>query len=326
MNNFSGCNVLIVDDNDDNRQILAQVVEDSGCQSVLATGGEQALEYSESVKPDLILLDIMMPKMDGYEVCSRLKDNLSTKDIPVIFLTAKSDARDVVKGFEVGGVDYVSKPFNVIELTARIRNHLALKKTHDEIKSANIELREANAEIEMKNLQLKTVMEKLELTAKTDMLTGLYNRRHMVDEIEKEVAKFRRNNKSFSLLMADIDYFKNVNDSYGHNCGDHVLKLVAESLCSSIRKMDTVARWGGEEFLVLLPETGGEGAELLAERIRKKIAEQEVHYNNIRFSITITLGIAVYASTERTDEFIKRADSALYKGKENGRNCTSISH
>lgn len=324
MDIFSNCNVLIVDDNNDSLQILAEIVEKSGCRSTLAVDGEQALKYLELVKPDLILLDIMMPKMDGYEVCNRLKQNIDLKDIPVIFLTAKSGIEDIVKGFEVGGVDYVSKPFNVIELKARIRNHLVLKKCHDEIKVANAGLREVNKEIEMKNLELKQVLEQLELTAKTDMLTGLYNRRHMVDEVKKEVAKCSRHNKSFSLIMADIDFFKNVNDSYGHNCGDYVLKLVSETLQSSIRKMDTVARWGGEEFLILLPETGGEGAELLAERIRSNIAGQAVHYNSAIFNITITLGVAVLSSNEEVDEVIKRADKALYNGKEKGRNCVCI--
>ncbi|MBC8014271.1 MAG: diguanylate cyclase [Sporomusaceae bacterium] len=325
MDIFSTCNVLIVDDNHDSLQILAEIVEKSGCQAVLAVDGEQALKYLELVKPDLILLDIVMPKMDGYEVCSRLKQDIDLRDIPVIFLTAKSEIEDIVKGFEVGGIDYVSKPFNMIELQARIKNHLVLKKCHDEIKVANAGLREVNKEIEIKNSELKQILEQLELTAKTDMLTGLYNRRHMVDEIKKEVAKCLRHTKSFSLIMADIDFFKRVNDTYGHNCGDYVLKLVAETLQFSIRKVDTVARWGGEEFLILLPETGEEGAELLAERIRKNVAEQAIHYNNALFNITITLGVAIFNSNEEVDEVIKRADKALYNGKEKGRNCVSIS-
>lgn len=325
MDIFKNCSVLIVDDNIDNLQMLADVVGRCGCQSILAVDGEQALECLTVAKPDLIILDIMMPKMDGYEVCSRLKQEMALKDIPVIFLTARSEIEDIVKGFEVGGVDYISKPFNIVELKARIRNHLVLKKCHDEIKITNAELREANKVIEMKNSQLKQVLEQLELTAKTDMLTGLYNRRHMIDEIEKEVAKFSRHNKNFSLLIADIDFFKKVNDSYGHNCGDYVLKLVAETLRTSIRKMDTVARWGGEEFLMLLPETGVDGAELLAERIRKNVEKQAIHYHDAVFPITITLGLAVFSSKDKIDEVIKRADNALYDGKAKGRNCVCIS-
>jgi two-component system cell cycle response regulator len=316
--------ILIVDDNVHNLQVLAVIVEKLGCDSVLAMDGQQALEYVEIERPDLILLDVMMPRMDGYEICSLFKKNSQLKDIPVIFLTAKSEIEDIVKGFEVGGVDYVIKPFNAIELKARIKTHLSLKKSNDEIRSANEELREANNIIEKKNSQLKEMMEQLELAAKTDMLTGLYNRRHMMAKIEEEVSKFKRHKRSFSFIMADIDFFKKVNDIYGHNGGDYVLKVVANILSTSIRAVDTVARWGGEEFLIMLPEVEVEGAGISAERIRKNVAERLLHYQGVDFTVTITLGVATFTMNDEIDEAIKRADDALYAGKARGRNCVSF--
>lgn len=328
MDNTGKFTILIVDDNAHNLQVLAEVVEESGYESVLAMNGKQAFEFISYEKPDLVLLDVMMPDVDGYEVCRILKNDMQLKDIPVIFLTAKIETEDIVRGFEAGGVDYVLKPFNVVELKVRIKTHLELKKSHDELKrfnkelkKANEELHEANEIIGLKNLQLKEVMGKLEFISKTDSLTGLFNRRNMIEKIEEELSRYKRNKKPFSIVIADIDFFKNVNDTYGHDCGDFVLKLVSQNLLSAAREQDSIARWGGEEFLMLLPETGTEGAVKMAERARKSIEENVFNYNKISSSVTMTFGVSVYNGSEGIDSMIKRADNALYEGKRKGRNC-----
>jgi len=319
--------ILLVDDSAFNLKVLADTVEECGYKPVLATNGKQAFEFINIEKPDLILLDVMMPEVDGFQLCIQLKENPGLKDIPIIFLTAKSKTEDIVKGFEVGGVDYITKPFNVVELRARMSTHLEAKISHDEIKRCNEQLQKTNEElhtanemIKKQNLQLIEFNKKLEFVSRTDPLSGLYNRRHIMEKIQDEVARYRRNHRSFSLLIADIDFFKHINDTYGHAYGDCVIKIISQSLRDNAREQDIVARWGGEEFLLLLPETEQEGAIILAERMRKKIAGIPFQCNKVQLNITMTLGVATH-NDDAVDEVIKRADIALYQGKKKGRNC-----
>jgi diguanylate cyclase (GGDEF)-like protein len=319
--------IMIVDDNPYNLQILAVLIENSGYESVLAQTGQQVFDFVSNEKPDLILLDIMMPEIDGYEVCRILQQDENTKQIPIIFLTAKVDAADIVKGLEAGAVDYITKPFNTIELQARIKTHLELKKVRDDLKQSNKQLQEVNTALQVanqlitvKNQMLKEVMEQLEYAARVDALTGLFNRRYAVEKIEEEVARHQRNKKPFSFLMADIDFFKKVNDTYGHDGGDNVLKSVSHIMQQTIREQDWLARWGGEEFLLLLPETDLAEAMLVAERIRQKIETDVIDYQEMKILVTITLGVATYDGTEPVEQIIKQADNALYDGKANGRN------
>jgi len=168
-------------------------------------------------------------------------------------------------------------------------------------------------------------MERLELISKTDLLTGLYNRRYIIEKIENELINYKENKKNFSLILADIDYFKKVNDSFGHNCGDQVLKSVAQNLQDAVGELGFLSRWGGEEFLILLPETQIEDARILADKIRKISEEQIIRYNGIQISITLTFGVTVNEDYERIDDTIKKADDALYEGKCQGRNCVVLS-
>ena len=319
--------ILIVDDNPQNLQVLAQVIEENGYETVLAMNGKQVFEYVSVEKPDLILLDIMMPEMDGYEVCSILKKDSGLVDVPVIFLTAMTEPEDIVKGFEAGGVDYITKPFNALELKIRVKNHLQLKKAQDELKKFNEELQNKNNElvranemIETKNSQLKEMMSQLEIASKTDPLTGLYNRRHIMSKIEDEFIRFKRNMRRFCICICDIDYFKKINDTYGHDCGDYVLKMVSKILKETVREQDLVARWGGEEFLLFLPETELEGAKVFAERMREKVEQKIFEYNNIKVSITMTFGLSVFDKGLSIDKLIQKADKAMYDGKNKGRN------
>jgi|GEM_PF-1414577 len=173
-------------------------------------------------------------------------------------------------------------------------------------------------------LSLQSNLEKLELDSKTDSLTGLYNRRYIMEKLEYEFIKYKRNKKCFSIIITDIDFFKKINDDFGHDCGDNVLKMVSQNLKGAVREQDFVCRWGGEEFLLLLPETEIEGAHIFAERIRKIIEAQITEYNGVQVSVTMTFGVTVNEEYEMINDTIKKADTALYEGKSLGRNCVQV--
>jgi len=306
-------NVLIVDDNPQNLKVLGNVMKNNTDYALaFAMNGEEALEYMEKNTPDLVLLDVMMPGMDGFEVCSKLKKTKKGADVLVIFITAKTEPEDIVRGFEVGGVDYVTKPFNEAELLMRIRTHMELKKSRDMLEEKNKELTEAYA--------------KIEYLALTDTLTGIPNRRNITNLLGKEISRCKRNGGTFSLIMCDIDFFKKVNDTYGHDTGDYVLQRISEMIQDYIRKQDVVARWGGEEFLIMLPETGVEDAENVAEKLRLAIEKEKLSFGGYDFKVTMTFGVAVYEDELGLEKSIKKADDALYKGKEMGRNMVVKAH
>jgi diguanylate cyclase (GGDEF)-like protein len=323
--------VMIVDDNPHNLRVVTDMIDESGYEAVIAMSGKKALGFIAIQKPDLILLDVKMPELDGYEVCRILKSNSETRDIPIIFLTVQSDLDDVIKGFESGAVDFISKPFNILELQMRIKTHLELKQIRDaqktyneQLENANRELKKANEIIRTQNEQLREVAFCLEQLSKTDALTELYNRRYMIEKLAEEVNRYRRNRKPFSIIIADIDDFKKVNDTYGHDCGDYIIKRTSQTLADSIRDIDAVGRWGGEEFLILLPETVAEGAVVLAERIQKNVRQAVWTYNQAQILIRLTLGIATFDGETDLEAVIKQADRALYDGKNNGKNCIVV--
>jgi diguanylate cyclase (GGDEF)-like protein len=323
--------VLIVDDNPHNLRVVTDMMEESGYESVIALSGKKALGFIELQKPDLILLDVKMPELDGYEVCRILKNDPQTRDIPIIFLTVQSDLDDVIKGFESGAVDFVSKPFNILELQMRTKTHLELKQIRDaqkiyneQLENANRELKKANEIIRTQNEQLREVAFRLEQLSTTDALTELYNRRYMIEKLAEEVNRYKRNQNPFSIIIADIDDFKSVNDTYGHDCGDYIIQKTAQALADSVRDIDVVGRWGGEEFLILLPETVTEGALVLAERIQKNVQLSVWSYHQMPISVGLTLGIATFDGETDLDVVVKKADRALYDGKKNGKNCTVV--
>ncbi len=302
--------VLIVDDTPENLEIAGRVLEKNGYDIYVADSGQTALELLENVTFDLILLDIMMPDMDGYETCRIIKGNQRCNEIPIIFLTAKADSESVAKGFKAGSVDFIRKPFSSEELQARVSSHVALKLIREEL--------------EKKNTILKAVCEELEIAASTDPLTKLMNRREMLRKLEQEKVRCERNQKPFSVILADIDFFKEINDRYGHNSGDHMLKSISVLLGSLLRKQDSVARWGGEEFLILLPETPASGARVIAEKLRCSVEMAQFKKDLMEVCITMTFGVAAIHENEDLDELIGRADNAMYQGKDLGRNCTVV--
>jgi diguanylate cyclase (GGDEF)-like protein len=292
--------VLVVDDISHNIQLLESVLEREKYEIVSATGGLQALEQIEARQPDLILLDLMMPGIDGLEVCRILKNDDRYRDIPIIFLTASNESKNLIDAFQSGAVDYITKPFNMLELLARVKTHLELKYAKD---------------------QLKKALAELEQLALTDPLTRIPNRRHLYQIAAREMARARRYNYPFSLLIVDIDRFKQVNDTYGHLAGDEVLQSVAAIVKNTLRREDCFARFGGEEFIVLLPCTDTIAALGVANRIRTLIASSSLIVQGRAIAVTASIGIATYRYEDRDlDGLIARADAALLSAKHQGRN------
>ena len=306
--------ILLVDDHPANLRVLLDALKNSGWKTFVAVNGEGAIRQAKLTQPDLILLDVMMPGMDGFETCRRLKQQQSTREIPVIFMTALSETINKLKGFDAGGVDYLTKPFEIRELVARVQVHLDLKRAQDKLAQKNEELQRVNE-------QLLSYQQQLEHAAHTDPLTKLLNRRAIMTELRKEHQRVDRYQRPFSLLLGDIDHFKQFNDRFGHDCGDMVLVETANLLRRTIRAQDNVGRWGGEEFLLLLPETGEEGAVLMAERLRTALEHHRFEYQERSLSITMTFGLRVIEEKSLGVELaLKHADQALYQGKEMGRN------
>jgi len=284
--------VLLVDDTIANIDVLMQTLEPENYSLAIAPNGKKALTIARRLLPDLILLDIMMPDLDGFEVCRQLKKDSSTRDIPVIFITAKSDIKDIIEGFHIGGVDYISKPFYQEEVCARVRTHL----------------------------QLRKLVEELKHLSSTDQLTGLLNRRTISERIAYEKNRYQRTGKSFCLILCDVDHFKAINDSYGHDAGDHILCEIAELLQTNIRNYDFISRWGGEEFLMLLPDTLLSKGLDAAEKLRQNVAAHDFHYQQHQLNLTLSLGVSEYQDGSTIEACIKQADDCLYQAKKAGRN------
>ncbi len=305
--------ILIVDDLPTNIKVLGELLRGQ-YELLVATNGLKAVSIAKEMMPDLILMDVMMPEMDGFSAAEIIKKDEITSDIPIIFITAKGETSDIVKGFEAGGQDYITKPPNPEELFARVNTHIELKQSKQAIKDYAAELKKANSDLQELNA-------KLEFMAWHDQLTGLPNRRHMRNRIKDEQARSVRNNKPFALVMGDIDNFKHVNDTHGHEAGDEILKHISQIIMSSLRNQDSMSRWGGEEFLILLPETDIKGAVTASEKIRLRIESEPLDYNGENIHVTITFGVAVYDETRGIEGTIKLADEALYRGKKGTKNC-----
>lgn len=307
--------ILVVDDHPLNLRVLLDSLQEQGYRILIARNGEGALRQAALASPDLILLDVMMPPgIDGFETCRRLKQQEATIEIPVIFMTALSESINKVTGFEVGGVDYVTKPFDRAELLARVNAHLTLRQYQRELATTNQKLRQINE-------ALLESQRKLEIAARTDPLTQLSNRRDIIEKIEMEKVRIKRHHKPFTLILCDIDNFKAFNDTFGHDCGDFILVSIANMMRAMIREQDQLARWGGEEFLFLLPETKLESGAIVAEKIRNVIATHHFDYKAHVLSVTMTFGVSTCQThTIDIDDCIKQADRALYKGKHAGKN------
>ena len=349
--------ILVVDDVAVNVQLLTTYLTSVGYDVCTARDGQEALDKVSETQPDLILLDVMMPKLNGFEVCERLKSDPMTKIIPVIMVTALNEIEDKIKATEAGADDFVSKPFNKLELLTRVKSLLRIKQLHDELRAKVRELEQAR--------------ERLRQLAITDGLTGLYNHRYLKEHLEQELLRANRHQSRVSVVMLDIDHFKKFNDTFGHPAGDTILRTMARLLRDNIRKIDIAARYGGEEFFLVLIETNKNAAAQAAEKVRRlveahqfdlandgypaspfaaapsllgwtpsagttevessvagvmtatNVESKAVTGNHFAFNhhLTISMGVATFPDDAvEINQLIEVADQRLYKAKKQGRN------
>ena len=310
--------ILVVDDAPQNVTLLARILKMSGYDIQVATNGAQAIESAKRQPPDLILLDINMPVMDGFEACARLNADERTRGIPVIFISALDNLADKVRAFQSGGVDYILKPFEYEEIQARVETHLMIRRLR-------VQLEEANQQLAARVVELTRLNEEVQRLANEDVLTGCFNRRHFMELAEMEIKRSMRYKQSLSFLMMDIDHFKSFNDRYGHQIGDQLLCHLVSLCQKQLRVADTLGRYGGEEFVILMPETGRDGAKEASERLHKSIEEMNIDTPEGKLAITVSMGLTSLESgfdeTQTLDMLIKRADKALFTAKKAGRNC-----
>lgn len=295
----SRASILLVDDSPANLHALIAALRDQHS-ILLATNGEQALEIAGRVIPDLILLDVMMPGTDGYQVCRQLKQQPRTADIPVIFVTGKADEQDEMAGFELGAVDYITKPFSLPLVQRRVQTHLELKYLRDNLRRQSHE----------------------------DGLTALANRRRFDEELQACWEQAGRHGQWLSLILSDVDFFKKYNDGYGHQAGDGCLQQVAAALRSvELPAGAVVARYGGEEFVVILPDTAKVQALHYAEQLRLAVAalQREHQFSAVAPVVSLSLGVAccqpAAGQLAGPSQLVEHADQALYQAKQQGRNC-----
>jgi diguanylate cyclase (GGDEF)-like protein len=302
--------ILVVDDNPDNIHLLRARLEARGYIVDEAEDGEAALERVHSdPAPDLILLDVMMPKIDGFEVVRRIKSDESLPFIPVIMQTALDSSESMIQGLDAGADDYVSKPVNFRELDARVKSLLRIQGLQSALAQRERELSAANAQ--------------LRIMSSTDALTGVANRRSLEERLHDMWEHSQRLHEPLSLVMCDIDHFKRVNDDFGHQVGDTVLQQFTKLLETEAREIDRVGRYGGEEFVLLLPGTVLDAAVTFAERIRERVETREFAYGPDQIlHRTMSCGVAAWPHPKVCDPeaLIKAADDALYVAKETGRN------
>lgn len=287
--------LLVVDDQPINIQVMHQIFAGE-YQVFMATSGQQAIHLCKTAPPDLVLLDIVMPQMDGHEVCRQLKADPTTRDIPIIFVTAHTESDQETLGLELGAVDFITKPVVPAVVKARVRTHVTLKQQSDLLRKM----------------------------AFLDGLLGVFNRRYFDQQLETELARSHRSNTPLSLLMLDVDFFKRYNDTYGHLAGDDCLRNVAASIRQSLRRPgDVVARYGGEEFACILPETPLEDAVAIAKALEQQIQKLGIAHTNSDVAPVVTVSIGVCCKPSgvigAAAALVAQTDAQLYRAKNSGR-------
>jgi diguanylate cyclase (GGDEF)-like protein len=308
--NDSLARILVVEDNTNLNDILCKIMLSEGYEPVPVFNGKDALDKIQAEGPfDLVLLDVMLPDssekppnlgIDGLEVCRRIKSHPDLKDTLIFMVTVKDQPEDIMKGVDAGADDYITKPFNTTLLLAKTKAMLRIKQLQDELREKN---------------------KLLEEMAVTDGLTGIPNYRHLIDKLDEEIKRSKRYQTPITMILIDLDNFKEVNDTFGHHHGDFVLQKVAENLVNGLRETDIMARYGGDEFALLLPQTDRIGGEKVALQVMERLSAPFVT-NDREHRIKASIGLVSYpaGSAENYDEVIVAADTALYRAKELGGN------
>ena len=298
--------ILVVDDDPSSLTLLGEILDPRDFTVTFSTRGQEALRLArEGV--DLLLLDYQLPDLDGLEVCRRLQADPVTTNLPVIFITANQDPLLEAKSLEAGAVDFVTKPYSAAVLRARLKTHMAIQHALRRLRNTHQALQKA--------------YDALEDLASTDKLTGAWNRRRLADAVANEMERLKRYDHPLSLIILDIDFFKKINDTHGHMTGDQVLAALAALVQSSLRVTDALARWGGEEFVILTANATLPAATLMAERLRASIARTV--FPTVQH-LTVSLGVAECLPGEDWESWFKRADAALYRAKTQGRNQVQV--
>ncbi len=293
--------VLVVEDDRVTREFVAGLLRGAGFDVRTLESGSPAVDLARNGKVDLVLLDVVMPGVNGIDVCRMIKSVTGDAFVPVILVTAKSDTASRVEGLRIGADDYVCKPFDERELLARVEGMLRIKQMHDEVAKAKSRLQEL---------------------AVRDDLTGLFNFRYLHTRLHEEFKRAERYREPLACAMVDVDGFKGFNDQYGHEVGDIVIKGVAERLTAALREIDVVARYGGDEFLIILPSTHFSGALTVSDRTWRSVGEKPFEVGGRELRVTCSIGVALYPSRDvgSKDELLRAADAALYQAKDDGRN------
>lgn len=293
--------LLLVDDDEDNLKLLRRALEYEGYAVEVADSGQKALDALKVATPDLVLLDVNMPGLSGVETLRRLRAS-TTEYVSVIFISGNSRTEDIVMGLDYGADDYIRKPYQISEVLARIRAHLRNKDIRDELLTANHKL--------------------LDMT-EHDELTNLYNMKAFYARLDHELKRAKRFGHAVGVIMFDVDHFKYVNDNHDHLFGSFVLKEIGMLIRKNIRNVDIGARYGGDEFVILLSETTPEGAKMFAERLRKTVEATVFDSGHDQMQLTVSLGVTVTEPRPEIDRenLVRKADRALYEAKSSGRNC-----
>lgn len=313
--------ILVVDDSSTYRAILNEYLTHLGHQVATVTDGRQALEALGKHKFDLVLLDVMMPELNGYQVLQQMKSLPALREIPVIMVSTIEESHTAARCIQVGAEDYLTKPIDKVLLEARLNASLEKKRLRDQEVAHLRQLFQLKQRLAQRNKELEDANRRLELAAFTDVLTGLPNRRYALDLMARFWATSIRTRQPIACLLVDIDHFKRVNDTHGHDVGDHVLCEVGSVLRKAVRTSDVVCRLGGEEFIVVCPATDQQAASVCGERVRASVAANVIPFRSVEHRVTVSVGAAALTPTGGVPEdLVKAADEGVYEAKKSGRN------
>ena len=321
---FKPPKVLVVDDHPDSLELLSTILTIEKYEVEISTDGISAIQAARAKPPDVVLLDVNMSSMNGFEVCQQLRANGSTAEIPIIFISASSETNNKIKAFKEGGNDYITKPFQIGEVIARVENQLQIGRLKAELQTKNARLEQELLKSQAIEKKLSDLNEQLSELAALDSLTQIANRRTFDDFFTREWQRAQRDKQPLSLIIGDIDYFKLYNDSFGHQSGDICLKKVAQAISNTVmRPADLVARYGGEEFAVILPQTPGQNALQVAKTIAREVKKLAIPHPKSQVSdyVSLSLGVscAIPQSKYTEKQLLVTADKALYQAKNLGR-------